>query len=144
MGMGEISRPTYKFHHERLFSPQVIIHPRDHRPPGPDRGEGGQTHHASCLGFGLQEVWVSDVPVRGAVDLFDLRGILPVTALSFPTHPTCYTCTHFTAASPSPNPTQAWGSCGVRGKGKERGRFGCASVCEKFGAKDTVEAEQCV
>ncbi len=39
---------------------------------------------------------------------------------------TCFECTHFRPAATSPNPTQAWGLCNKRG----RGRYGCAMACE--------------
>jgi hypothetical protein len=39
---------------------------------------------------------------------------------------TCYECGHFRPAVNSPNPTQAWGHCRKR----ERGRYGAAMACE--------------
>lgn len=39
---------------------------------------------------------------------------------------TCYECGHFLPAVNSPNPTQAWGHCRKRNKG----RFGMATACE--------------
>jgi hypothetical protein len=39
---------------------------------------------------------------------------------------TCYECGHFSPAVNSPNPTQAWGHCRKR----ERGRYGAAMACE--------------
>jgi hypothetical protein len=39
---------------------------------------------------------------------------------------TCYDCGHFRPAVNSPNPTQAWGSCQKRNKG----RYGGAMACE--------------
>ncbi len=39
---------------------------------------------------------------------------------------TCYECSHFRPAVTSPNPTQAWGHCGKRKKGK----YGVATACE--------------
>jgi hypothetical protein len=39
---------------------------------------------------------------------------------------TCYDCGHFRPALNSPNPTQAWGHCRRRGKG----RYGVATACE--------------
>jgi hypothetical protein len=53
-----------------------------------------------------------------------------LTYLSRPIFPervlTCYECGHFRAAINSPNPTQAWGFCQKRRKG----RYGCAMACE--------------
>ncbi len=39
---------------------------------------------------------------------------------------TCYECGHFLPAVNSPNPTQAWGHCGKRNKG----RYGIRTACE--------------
>jgi hypothetical protein len=39
---------------------------------------------------------------------------------------TCFECPHFRPAVNSPNPTQAWGHCRKRNKG----RFGVAMACE--------------
>ena len=39
---------------------------------------------------------------------------------------TCYECGHFRAAVNSPNPTQAWGHCEKR----DKGRYGVATACE--------------
>ena len=39
---------------------------------------------------------------------------------------TCYDCGHFHPAVNSPNPSQAWGCCGKRNKG----RYGVAMACE--------------
>ncbi|MBM4284328.1 MAG: hypothetical protein FJ128_03625 [Deltaproteobacteria bacterium] len=41
---------------------------------------------------------------------------------------TCHDCVHFRPAQGPPNPTQAWGRCRDRGKG----RYGCAMPCERF------------
>jgi len=38
---------------------------------------------------------------------------------------TCYDCRHFQPAANSPNPTQAWGHCRKR----DKGRFGVATAC---------------
>ncbi len=38
----------------------------------------------------------------------------------------CYECDYFTPAVNSPNPTQAWGHCRKR----ERGRYGAAMACD--------------
>lgn len=45
---------------------------------------------------------------------------------------TCFECAHFRPAEPSPNPTQAWGRCEKKNKGK----FGVAKVCEGFKPKE--------
>ncbi len=39
---------------------------------------------------------------------------------------TCYECGHFRPATNSPNPTQAWGHCRKR----DRGRYGVAMACD--------------
>jgi hypothetical protein len=39
---------------------------------------------------------------------------------------TCYECGHFRPAVNSPNPTQAWGHC----KKRNKGRYGVAMACE--------------
>jgi hypothetical protein len=39
---------------------------------------------------------------------------------------TCFECGHYRPAAHSPNPTQAWGHCEKRG----RGRYGVATACE--------------
>lgn len=39
---------------------------------------------------------------------------------------TCFDCGHFRLAVNSPNPTQAFGLCEKR----NRGRYGCATACE--------------
>jgi hypothetical protein len=39
---------------------------------------------------------------------------------------TCFECGHFQPAVNSPNPTQAWGHCGKR----DRGRYGVAMACD--------------
>ncbi len=39
---------------------------------------------------------------------------------------TCYECDHFRSAVNSPNPTQAWGHC----KKRDKGRYGVAMACE--------------
>lgn len=39
---------------------------------------------------------------------------------------TCCECGHFRPAVNSPNPTQAWGRC----RNRERGRYGAAMACE--------------
>jgi hypothetical protein len=44
---------------------------------------------------------------------------------------TCFDCYHFRQALSSPNPTQAWGSC----RKKNRGRFGVAKICKTFKPK---------
>lgn len=41
---------------------------------------------------------------------------------------TCYECGHFRPAVNSPNPTQAWGYCEKR----DRGRYGVAMACESI------------
>ena len=41
-------------------------------------------------------------------------------------HGTCFECTHFRPAVKSLNPTQAWGHCHKRNKG----RYGVAKTCE--------------
>jgi hypothetical protein len=41
-------------------------------------------------------------------------------------HVTCFECGHFRPAVGSPNPTQAWGHC----KKRNRGRYGVATACE--------------
>jgi hypothetical protein len=41
---------------------------------------------------------------------------------------TCFECVHFHPAVKSPNPTQAWGHCQKRNKG----RYGVAKTCEAF------------
>ncbi|MFA4901749.1 MAG: hypothetical protein WC600_03285 [Desulfobaccales bacterium] len=50
--------------------------------------------------------------------------------LSRPTPPerilTCFECDHFRPAVSSPNPTQAFGRCEKR----KKGRYGCATACE--------------
>jgi hypothetical protein len=50
--------------------------------------------------------------------------------LSRPTPPervlTCHECDHFRPAINSPNPTQAWGHC----KKRDKGRYGAATACE--------------
>ena len=50
--------------------------------------------------------------------------------LSRPTSPervlTCHECGHFRTADNSPNPTQAWGHC----KKRDKGRYGVATACE--------------
>jgi hypothetical protein len=43
-----------------------------------------------------------------------------------PEWPTCFECGYFRPAVSSPNPTQAWGRCEKRNKG----RFGVATACE--------------
>jgi len=45
---------------------------------------------------------------------------------------TCHDCGHFRPAV-SPNPTQAWGRCLDRGKG----RYGCAMPCDRFSMQET-------
>jgi hypothetical protein len=39
---------------------------------------------------------------------------------------TCFECGHFQPAAKSPNPTQAWGHCRKR----DRGRYGVAMACD--------------
>jgi hypothetical protein len=39
---------------------------------------------------------------------------------------TCHECDHFRPAVNSPNPTQAWGHC----KKRDKGRYGVATACE--------------
>jgi hypothetical protein len=39
---------------------------------------------------------------------------------------TCFECGHFRPAVNSPNPTQAWGHC----KKRDKGRYGVATACE--------------
>ena len=39
---------------------------------------------------------------------------------------TCFECSHFRPAVKSPNPTQAWGHC----KKRDKGRYGAAMACE--------------
>jgi len=45
---------------------------------------------------------------------------------------TCHDCGHFRPAV-SPNPTQAWGRCLDRNKG----RYGCAMPCDRFSMQKT-------
>jgi hypothetical protein len=51
-------------------------------------------------------------------------------------HVTCFDCTHFRPAVKSPNPTQAWGHCQKRNKG----RYGVAKTCEAFLYPGDLEA----
>ncbi|MBM4284358.1 MAG: hypothetical protein FJ128_03785 [Deltaproteobacteria bacterium] len=45
---------------------------------------------------------------------------------------TCHDCGHFRPAV-SPNPTQAWGRCLDR----KKGRYGCALPCDRFRMQET-------
>lgn len=49
---------------------------------------------------------------------------------------TCFECVHFHPAVKSPNPTQAWGHCQKRNKG----RYGVAKTCEDFLYPGDLEA----
>jgi hypothetical protein len=61
--------------------------------------------------------------------------------LSRPTSPerilTCFECGHFRSAVNSPNPTQAFGRCEKRG----RGRYGVATACEAIMALSEAPGE---
>lgn len=49
---------------------------------------------------------------------------------------TCFECAYFRPAVKSPNPTQAWGHCQKRNKG----RYGVAKTCEAFLYPGDLEA----
>lgn len=51
---------------------------------------------------------------------------------------TCFECGHFSPAEGSPNPTQAWGFCRER----NRGRYGVAAACEAALYRGGCEAKE--